>query len=136
MLEEHLDKLAIDLQIPPFPPKDANSCFYLPLTDDLQITIRGLKQGIAFFAKVAAAPIQKKEEAFLYFMAANLLGQGTGNQVLGMDPEEKFLTLSCVIPYEINYKEFKEKIEDFANYLNYWRVEAEKREKEAQASIL
>jgi hypothetical protein len=90
---------------------------------------------MAFFSNVAPIPIQKKEEAFLYFMTANLLGQGTGNQALGIDPEEKFLTLSCKIPYDMNYKEFKEKIEDFANYLQYWHTEAEKREKDAQASI-
>ncbi|MBX9922535.1 MAG: type III secretion system chaperone [Rhabdochlamydiaceae bacterium] len=136
MLEEHLKQLAEDLELPPLLPKDKSSCYYLPLANDFEITVRSLKNGCAFFSKVAAVPTQKREEAFLYFMAANLLGQGTGNQVLGIDPEEKFLTLSCIIPYDMNYKEFKEKIEDFANYLNYWRVEAEKREKDAQASIL
>lgn len=136
MLEEHLNRLAEDLQIPPLDPKDKNSCYYLPLTEDLEITIQSRKLGSALFSKVASVPSQKKEEAFLYFMSANLLGQGTGNQVLGIDPDEKFLTLSCVIPYEMNYKEFREKIEDFANYLSYWRTEAAKREKDAQKSIL
>jgi hypothetical protein len=135
MLEEHLKRLTEDLQIPPLDPKDTNSCFYLPLENDLQITIKPLKNGCAFFSNVFPIPTQKKEEAFLYFMTANLLGQGTGIQSLGIDPEEKFLTLTCTIPYDMNYKEFKEKIEDFANYLHYWRTEAEKREKDAQASI-
>ncbi len=136
MLEELLNRLVEDLQIPPLDPKDKNSCYYLSLTDDLEITIQSLKGGYAFFSKVALVPTQKKEEMFLYFMSANLLGQGTGDQVLGIDPEEKFLTLSCVIPYEMNYKEFREKIEDFANYLSYWRTEAAKRVKDAQESIL
>jgi len=69
-------------------------------------------------------------------MKANLLGQGTGEQAIGLDHEEKSLTLSCIIPYDINYKEFKEKIEDFVNYLDYWRLESEKMKKNANESIL
>jgi len=136
MLEENLKRLADDLELPPFPPKDRNSCVVLPLAKDLTISIKSLRTGVAFFANVAPVPLQKKEEAFIYFMKGNLLGQGTGNQVLGMDPEEKFLTLSCIIPYDMDYKEFKEKIEDFANYLEYWRLEAKKLQEAAQESIL
>ena len=136
MLEENLKRLAEDLELPPFPPKDSNSCVLLPLAKDLMVSIKALRSGLAFFASVAPAPLQKKEEAFMYFMKANLLGQGTGDQVLGLDPEEKSLTLSCVIPYDMDYKEFKEKIEDFANYLDYWRLEAKKLQEAAQESIL
>jgi hypothetical protein len=136
MLEENLKRLADDLELPPFPPKDKNSCIVLPLAKDLMISIQSLRSGVAFFAHVAPVPLQKREEAFMYFMKANLLGQGTGDQVLGIDTEEKFLTLSCVIPYDMDYKEFKEKIEDFANYLDYWRLEAKKLQEAAQGSIL
>jgi hypothetical protein len=136
MLEENLKRLAEDLELPPFPPKDRNSCILLFLTKDLSISIKSLRLGVAFFANVAPIPLQKKEEAFMYFMKANLLGQGTGDQVLGIDLEEKSLTLSCVIPYDMDYKEFKEKIEDFANYLDYWCLEAKKLQEAAQESML
>ena len=59
-------------------------------------------------------------------MRANFLGQGTGGARIGLDPNEKFLTLSCGFPYEMKYQDFKEKIEDFANYLLCWRAEIEK----------
>ncbi len=136
MLEENLKQLAEELELPPFPPKDKQSCILLSLADDLVISIKVMREGIALFAEVAPAPLQKKEEAFQYFMKANLLGQGTGDHALGLDLEEKSLTLSCVIPYDMDYKEFKEKIEDFANYLDYWLRESQQLQKAAQENIL
>ena len=136
MLEDNLKRLAEDLELPPFPAKNKNSCYELPLAEGLVISIKVLRAGIAIFATVAEAPAQKKEEAYMYFMKANLLGQGTGEQTLGLDNEEKSLTLSCILPYDMDYKEFKEKVEDFANYLDYWRFETKKLEKAADESIL
>jgi hypothetical protein len=46
------------------------------------------------------------------------------------------LTLSHVIPYDMNYKSFKELIEDFANYLDYWRGELKRLQKAAEESIM
>ena len=136
MLEENIEKLAEDLKLPPFSGKDKESCYHLPLTNNLTVMIKSLHKGIAIFAKVAPLSLKKKEEAFLYFMKGNLLGQGTGIQALGLDKDEKFLTLSCIIPYDINYKQFKEKVEDFANYLDYWRLETEKLQQKENESIL
>ena len=56
-------------------------------------------------------------------MKANFLGQGTGGAVIGMDPEENLLTLSLLLPYDMNYKMFREALEDFANFLDYWKTE-------------
>ncbi len=136
MLEENLAKLANDLELPPFPPRDKQSCYKLPLAEDLIISIKEKREGVAFFANVASLELQKKEEAFIYLMKANLLGQGTGEQVLALDPEEKTLTLSCIIPYDMDYKEFKERIEDFVNYLDYWRLEVKNLQKAEQENIL
>ena len=63
------------------------------------------------------------EDFFMYLMKANYLGQGTGGSIISIDPSEKFLTLALCIPYEINYKIFRDKLEDFLNYLEYWREE-------------
>src|SRR3990167_6545417 len=108
MLEENLKKLAEELELPPFVFNRKNSSFQLPLTKDLKISVQNLIPGCVFFAQVAPTPTKKQEEAFIHFMTANLLGQGTGDQFLGIDAEEKFLTLSCKIAYEMDYKEFKE----------------------------
>ena len=63
-------------------------------------------------------------------MKANFLGQGTGGARIGVDPDDKFLTLSHGFPYEMNYQLFKESIEDFVNYVVYWREEIAKFEQE------
>jgi hypothetical protein len=81
---------------------------------------------MALHAKITLCPNTKKEDLFIYLMRANLLGQGAGGARIGLDPDEKFLTLSSGLPYEMNYQTFKETIEDFANYLIYWRDEVAK----------
>ncbi len=136
MLEQHLQTLTQDLGIPPLEPKDKDSWQYLVLMNNLRIACKEKDSLIFLVAQVGCIPTQKKEDAFIYFMKANLLGQGTGEQYLGIDLEEKFLTLSCSIPYEIKYNEFKEKVEDFANYLAYWHAEIEKLKKAEEESLL
>lgn len=77
-------------------------------------------------ARVANCPTLKREDLFIYLMRANLLGQGTGGSRIGLDANEKVLTLSLGLPYEMNYKIFKERFEDFVNFILYWREEIAK----------
>jgi hypothetical protein len=136
VLEEHVKKLGADLELPSFSVKNQENLFHLSFGGRLELSIRSLKPGLFLIAKVAPLPLQKREESFMYFMQGNLLGQGTGKQELGIDDEENFLTLSRKIPYEVNYIEFKDAIEDFVNFLDYWQKESERLQKEADASIL
>ena len=45
------------------------------------------------------------------------------SSILGMDKDELHLTLSQIIPHDLTFLMFKESVEDFANFLNYWRQE-------------
>ena len=56
-------------------------------------------------------------------MEANLFGQGTGGGVLGISPERQIFIFSKKILQDLNYQEFKEKIEEFVNYVEFWRLE-------------
>ena len=56
-------------------------------------------------------------------MKANYLGQATGSSRIGLSSDEKFLTLSLGMPYEMNYRIFREIVEDFVNFVLYWREE-------------
>jgi hypothetical protein len=136
MLEQHLQQLTSDLELDPIEPKDQTSLYHLNLTPEMKISMKELEPGLYLFSQIGPCPTQKKEDSFIYLMKANFLGQGTGGKVIGMDPEEKFLTLSHVIPYDMNYKSFKELIEDFANYLDYWRGELKRLQKAAEESIM
>ena len=136
MLEQYLQQLTSDLELPPSGVKDESGHYYLDLPPDMKILLKELGPGIYLFSEMGAPPLKKKEDVFAHLMKANFLGQGTGEHVIGMDAEEKFLTLSRTIAYDMNYASFKELIEDFANYLGYWRAELDRMKKAAEEDII
>ena len=127
MLRDHLEKFCKELSIQM--PKLDKQAMYTFRVGEESIAIRDLDPGAALHAHICETPDKKKEDLFIYLMRANLLGQGTGGTRIGLDPNEKFLTLSLGLPYELNYQTFRETIEDFVNYLIYWRDEIAKFEK-------
>ena len=103
----------------------------IDLSASVTITAEELDPGIWLQAVIGPLPGGNREDLFIYLMQANYLGQGTGGSVIGMDADENFLTLSLSIVYDMNYRMFKEKLEEFVNYLSYWREELERLEQEA-----
>ena len=126
MLEQHITRLTEELHLPPPQNKDANGYFPMLFADKVKIALRDLSPGFIIRGNIALLPKQDKEKILIYVMQANFLGQGTGKQVIGLDEEEKFLTLSLTIPYEVSYKKFKELVEEFVNYLFYWQGDIQK----------
>ncbi|MDR2539456.1 MAG: type III secretion system chaperone [Chlamydiales bacterium] len=122
MLEECLTQLVENLALDNALFKE-NQLFLLKLHKELIITFLELDPGCTFFATIGTCPLNKQEEVFIYLMKANLLGQGTGGSVIGLSRDEKFLTLRLVLPYDMNYKVFKDALEDFTNYLDFWKNE-------------
>ena len=135
MLVDFLNKLANELALPSLSPPDKNKVYSFLFSDDITLYFQDLSPGTFLYASLKECPKKEREELFLYLMQANLLGEGTGGAAIGMDEEEKYLTLSLSMPYEVNYMEFKEKVEDFINYLLYWREEIEKKEQKAKQTI-
>ena len=122
MLEKYLRQLVTDFRLDPLAPLDENKLFSLKL-NTFEISLKYLDPGIYFYAKITPfLPHHKKEDALALLMKANFLGQGTGGSTIGLTEDESFLTLSLGLPYDINYKEFKEALEDFVNFLDYWKV--------------
>ncbi len=128
MLQDYLEKLCKEFAIAT--PKLNQQKTYLLKFVGESIAIRDLDPGVSVHAPICEVPKKKKEELFIYLMRANLLGQGTASTRIGLDANEKFLTLSLGLPYELNYQAFRETIEDFVNYLIYWREEVAKFESE------
>jgi Tir chaperone protein (CesT). len=123
MLEEHLKTLAQELELDTTFPRDENKMAQLQLNPSLLISVRQLDPGVLFFSTLAPCPKEKREELFMWLMKANFLAQGTGGGAIALDPDENFLTLSRALPYDMNYKTFKENLEDFANFVDYWKEE-------------
>ena len=128
MLLDYLEKLCKELAINT--PKINQEKAFLLRVGGESIDLKDLEPGVALHAKIGSAPQKKREELFIYLMRANLLGQGTGSARIGLSSDEKLLTLSLGLPYEMNYQVFREAIEDFVNYLIYWRDEVTKFETE------
>lgn len=123
LLEEHLSKLCEELQLSSVAFEPNATIYPLEINDQTTIQVKNYEPGVFFQANITECPKEHLEELFTYLMRANLLGQGTGAAVIGMDEREKFLTLSLCLPYEMNYREFRDNLEDFVNYLVYWREE-------------
>lgn len=124
MLRDYLEKLCKELAVAT-PKLNEQKAYRLMFASDV-VHIQNLDPGCSMHARICEAPQKRKEELYTYLMRANLLGQGTGLTRIGMDEDEKFLTLSMGLPYELNYQTFREMFEDFVNYLIYWREEVAK----------
>src|SRR5271163_4516856 len=116
MLREFLEKLCKELTIGSIPKLNEQKIYPFRLGNE-SISLKDLDPGMALQARICLSPKKKKEDLFIYLMRANLLGQGTGGARIGLDADEKLLTLSLGLPYEMNYQVFKESLEDFVNYL-------------------
>ena len=125
MLEKILKEFMSHLELAP-PTKDSLGFWILHLHHELRISVKELPQGCYLYSNLVPYPTKKLEELFVFLMQGNFLGEKTGESTIGLDFEEKFLTLSHVLPYELDYKSFKESIEEFVNFLDYWRDEIEK----------
>ena len=125
MLEQLINTIAEELEFEETPKKEEGDIYHVPLNPQLTVKIQQLNPGpgLSFLGKIGACPLVRREELFILLMKANFLGQGTGGSTIALDENENFLTLSLVLPYDMNYKMFKDALEDFANYLDYWREE-------------
>lgn len=115
MLEQLTQELKIEM------PKQKQKSFFVAILPNLSILFHELESGFALHSSVAMCPIEKREERFILFMQANFLGQGTGGARIGLEADEKVLTLASGFPYEMNYPHFKESVEDFVNFVVFWR---------------
>ena len=120
MVEELITKLCQELETS-MPNKGEDNSYLLKINEVDEVEVRPLEIGLSLHANFGALPEEKREEVVMHLMKANYLGEGTGGGVIGMSADEKYLTLSLSLPYEVTYKTFKERIEEFVNYVNYWR---------------
>jgi len=100
------------------------------------IDFKELTKGFSMWSRIGPCPAKNKEDFYLFVMRANYLGQGTGNHVLGMDQEEKHLTLSSYFSYEMEFKKFKETVEDFVNFVDYWKDALESHNAQASGTFI
>ncbi|NGX38525.1 MAG: hypothetical protein K1000chlam2_01699 [Chlamydiae bacterium] len=133
---DYLKTLCEDLNIDPDLEKTEAGSYLLPLTKSIQLEVKALDPGVFFFSPISPCPEIKRELLFIQLMKANLFHQGTLGATIGLDGDENLLTLSSALPYDMNDRAFKESLEDFANIIEYWRVEIDRHVKLAQEGVL
>ncbi len=136
MIEAHISQLMQDLELGVPSDKDTQGFYSIQLNEDILVYIKSLDPGMYFKSNIILCPTKDKETLFTLLLKANFLGLSTGGATIGLDKDEKYLTLSRAIPYDINYKSFKEIIEDFANYLDFWEQEVKRHQTAAEQGIL
>lgn len=136
MLEQLLHKLIEEMELEEVPTKDEQDTYLLKLSPMMQVSLKELHPGVLLYAPLGPLQLLKREELLIHLMKANLLGQGTGGSVIGLDEQEKFLTLSLGIPYDMNYKAFRDTLEDFTNYVDFWREELIRLKKASEENVL
>ncbi len=124
-VEQLLDTLVTHLNLSPSAlEKDSSGYYKVSLNANTAVTLNSQDDHIFLSTKIGPLPkLQNKELLFIYLMQANLIGQGTGGAAIGIDPSEKFFTMSSSLKGDVNFKVFKEGLEDLINYTDYWREE-------------
>lgn len=118
------------------PPSEKAGVYELLFPSQITLTITPLNPGIFIWTPLGLLQQKKREELFMLLAKANFLGQGTGKSCITLDPDEKFLTLSLRFPYEMDYKQFKEHLEEFVNYAEFWKTEIARLSKASEEQIL
>lgn len=125
MLEIYIPKLVKDLKLGETTlASGVPGVYTLPLDEDLTINISELGAGVQLRSNIAPFPKANQEMFAARAMFGNLFGQGTHDAILGLSPDGNTLTLTRTIDYNIDYKEFRETLEDFIAAIDLWREEA------------
>lgn len=126
-LDRLVENLASELKLDAIPQKDKKGFYQVKIGGSPTVSLKALEPGVFMTAQILPIPKEGNKEAlYIYLMKANLLHQGTGHGAIGIDPSEKFFTLSYTLPFEVNYRTFHEILEDFLNYIDYWKEEVPK----------
>lgn len=124
MLDQLIKQFADEMELPQFPFVTPGT-YKIPLDEGVEINITSTPgEGILLTSTFAPCPKSNQEYFYMQLLLADLFGQGTRGGVLGINLEGTQLTLSQSVDYNIDYKGFKELLEDFINILDYWREEA------------
>ncbi|MCH9811414.1 type III secretion system chaperone [bacterium] len=99
--------------------------YSLTLEDGKEIILAEKDTTIFLFTKLChftETSIPSPEDFYMFAGKANHPFVA-GDVTISLSPDEKFLTLTMLIDYEVNYKMFLDLLEDFANAVSYWEKE-------------
>lgn len=121
LLVSYVTQLSHDLESVA-PSADSSGSYTIVVGSNLAITLHALNPiGFYFSSNIDTLPVTNLEDFYALIMHANLFGIGTGEGVIGLGKDGKMLTFTHISPYQLNYVEFKERVEDCVNYVDLWQ---------------
>lgn len=132
MLEHLLTELTEKLELSLNLEKNTQGYYTIVLNKETELLFKELNPGFACRSLIKEIPKENSlEDLYILLMKANFLGQGTKGGVIAIDDNLKNFIFTLSVPEELQYRLFKERVEDFVNYLNYWKknIVREKQEK-------
>ena len=121
-LDTLVKQLEEELELDPLIPGEKGG-YALPL-DEMLIEIVPSSQGFSLACQFSAFPSDNKEKFAAHALHGNLFGQGTHGAIIGTSEDTNQLTLSKTVDYTVNYKEFRDFLEDFINAIDFWKKES------------
>lgn len=95
--------------------------YLIPLQNAQIEILSQLNSGFSIFCEFAKCPEGKEETVYFQSLVANLLGQETNGSTIGLNERGNVLTISQIVDYNMEYKDFKEFLEDFVNMVGFWQ---------------
>lgn len=122
--KQFIHQLSTDMGFEQVLEANQDGSYSFRIEPNIDVTMRENAEAfILFHTLVADLPAQKEEEFLLNAMIANLFGRETGGAVLGVDQEGKKVVLVDSLPSNETYRTFYNRLEDFVNYADAWRLE-------------
>jgi hypothetical protein len=134
-IQEYTEKIIKILNLDQGAYPNENKMYSLDLGDDLVVNYGDLHPGVYMVSYLLPLDVKRREVFSVSLMHLNLFGNGTGGGVIGYDEETKLLTFSQAVPYRLQFEEFKNALEDFINYVEFWKTELTKADK-GESSLL
>lgn len=123
MLDAFIRQLSHELQMADLIVSQQPGHYNLPFEGNIQIEAIQSPETLCFKGVIGNYPEGKTNDFISKMMEANLFAQQTRGAAIGLNSDGKLLTLSLEVDYNSSYKEWKEKLEDFANVLEFWKKE-------------
>ena len=124
MLQNFIPRLIHDLELGDVDLSSGVPGIYTLPLEGGSINMTDIPDGYILKANVAPFPKVKEELFATQAMMGNLFGQGTKGAALGLNEDGTILTLTLVVDFPVEYKDFRDSLEDFINVMDFWREEA------------
>lgn len=122
MQEEFISQLQKELDLQGPAGSEGEVLFAFALEDNV-IAIQDYAPGFLLSCNLGPIPEDKIDDFFALMLRGNLFGQATRFGVLGLDENGMNVTLSFAEPRKVQYRDFRNAVEDFINVIDYWKTQ-------------